>query len=34
LERQNRPQSPSRVEHVQHVPCHFKSCQAILWPAA
>jgi len=34
LERQNRPQSPSRVEHAQHVPWHFKSCQAILWPAA
>ena len=34
LERQNRPQSPSRVKHAQHVPCHFKSCQAILWPEA
>ena len=34
LERQNRPQSPSRVELGQHVPWHFKSCQAILWAAA
>jgi hypothetical protein len=34
LERQNRPQSPSWFELAQHVPWHFKSCQAIIWPEA
>jgi hypothetical protein len=34
LERQNRPQRPSWFELAQHVPWHFKSCQAILWPEA
>ena len=34
LERQNRPQSPSQFTREQHVPWHFKYCQAILWPEA